>query len=72
MTLEDLAARITEYGVHIPALSLSRIERGERTVLDFELRAIAKALVVTMAWLADEEGIDEDREQRRRGDRTLK
>jgi len=57
LSQEDLAARIESYGVHIDRLGIGRIESGKRTVLDFELRAIAAALYVPISWLVCEEEI---------------
>jgi HTH-type transcriptional regulator, cell division transcriptional repressor len=59
----DLAARVEAYGVHIDRLGIGRIEAGTRTVLDFELRAIAAALYVPISWLVGEEEIYEKEQE---------
>lgn len=52
---EDLAARVRAYGVVMTQEMVSKIERGLRPVLDYELKAIASSLAVGIAWLVDEE-----------------
>jgi hypothetical protein len=53
----DLSARVEAYGVRLNRASVSKIELGDRTVTDFELRALAAALAVSVGWLVNEEGI---------------
>ena len=38
----------------IDRAGISKIETGERVVLDFELKAIGEALLVKVGWLLDE------------------
>ena len=59
----DLAARVEVYGVHIDRLGIGRIEAGTRTVLDYELRAIAAALYVPLSWLVNEEDVYEKEQE---------
>lgn len=51
----QLAARVQTEGVIIEQDSLSRIESGTRLVQDFELKALARALRVTVDWLLENE-----------------
>ena len=52
LTQEELAQKIQlESGLEVTKIIISRIERGERHVIDQELRMIAKALNVSMDWL---------------------
>ena len=51
LTVGDLEARLQLGGSRVDAESIRRIERGERMVKDYELRAIARALNVRVTWL---------------------
>ena len=51
LTQTDLAARIQVLGVNLERNGISKIESGIRFVADYELRAIAQALHVDVAWL---------------------
>ena len=51
----QLAARVQTEGVIIEQDSLSRIESGTRLVQDFELKALGRALRVTVDWLLENE-----------------
>ena len=51
VTQTDLAARLQVAGVIIERNSITRIESGERFVADYELRALAKILKVSVEWL---------------------
>ncbi|MCL2674155.1 MAG: helix-turn-helix domain-containing protein [Defluviitaleaceae bacterium] len=52
LTQEELAKKIQlESGLEITKIIISRIEKGERHVIDQELRMIAQALNVSMNWL---------------------
>ena len=59
MRQEDLARKINLMGMEITPLIISRIEKNQRHVCDAELRMLANALGVTMAWLCGE-GEDAD------------
>jgi HTH-type transcriptional regulator, cell division transcriptional repressor len=50
---EDLAGRLAAKGISIDRSAISRIESGERYVLDYELKAIAVCLGVTSGTLLD-------------------
>lgn len=53
---DDLAGRLARRGVVMDRSAISRIENRTRYVMDYEARAIAQALKVTIAWLYAEEG----------------
>ncbi len=55
MTQEDLAIKIQLDGMEMTQLIISRIEKNIRHVCDAELRALAKALGVTMDWLCGDD-----------------
>ena len=51
VTQEDLAGRMAAKGVSVDRTAISRIELKERYVMDFEAKALAKCLGVSVAWL---------------------
>ena len=52
LTQDALAKKIQlETGLEVTKLIISRVEKGERHVIDQELRMIAKTLNVSMDWL---------------------
>ena len=51
ITQEDLAARLQTKGLTLDRTAISKVERGERLVPDYEVVAIAKALKVDVKWL---------------------
>lgn len=48
LSQKELSERLETYAVYICRGSISRIERHERAVMDFELKALAEALKVTI------------------------
>lgn len=54
LSQQELSARLETYAVYICRGSISRIEQKERTVADFELQAISKALNVEISDLFEE------------------
>ena len=55
ITQSDLVARLQLEGLKdIDQPIISRIEKGDRIVADYEIKAIAKALKVTVGWLLKE------------------
>lgn len=50
----DLVARLQVLGLKIEQSAISKIENGQRPVLDTEIVAIAKALNVSVEWLLGE------------------
>jgi len=58
LTQEEFAKKIQlTSGLEITKIIISRIEKGERHVIDQELRMIAKALNVSMDWLVGDTDI---------------
>ena len=55
MTQEDLAREINLRGMEITPLIISRIEKGQRHVIDAELLMLSKVLGVSMEWLCGAE-----------------
>ena len=51
---DDLSGRLARLGIQINQASLSKLENRQRSVLDYEVSAIAKALKVTISWLFGE------------------
>lgn len=51
ITQEDLSARLQLRGLTLDRTAISKIERGERFVPDYEVVAIAKSLKVDVKWL---------------------
>jgi len=51
---QDLAGRLAARGISIDQTGVSRIERQERYLMDYEIKAIARCLRVTVAWLFNE------------------
>ena len=55
LTQSELAARLQVSGIVIERDSISRIEIGTRFVADYELRALADILNVSVAWLLSDD-----------------
>ena len=53
ITQTDLVARLQVLGMRIDQSGVSKIESGQRPVLDTEVIALAKALKVSVAWLLE-------------------
>jgi hypothetical protein len=51
LTQDELSGRLSALGVSIDRAGISKIEVGLRSVLDFEVKAFAKVLGVSVAWL---------------------
>jgi len=54
LTQDQLSGKLAQRGVSIDRAGISKIETGARCVLDFEVRAFAKALGVSVGWLLGE------------------
>ena len=54
ITQTDLVARLQVLGTTIDQSGLSKLESGQRPVLDIEVVALAKALKVSVEWLLGE------------------
>lgn len=55
LTQDDLARELNLMGMDFTKVIISRIEKNQRHVVDGELKALAKALGVTMEWLCSED-----------------
>lgn len=53
LSQESLAAKMQVSGVVIEREAISKIETGDRFVADYELRAFAQVLGVSMEWLTN-------------------
>lgn len=51
LTQDELSGQLAKLGVTIDRAGISKIEIGTRYVLDFEIKALARALRVSAAWL---------------------
>lgn len=51
LTQDELSGQLAALGVTIDRAGISKIESGTRSVLDYELKAIAKVLGVSVGWL---------------------
>lgn len=54
LTQQGLANKIQFLGIGMTKTIVSRIEKGERHVVDAELKTIAQALGVSMEWLVED------------------
>ena len=56
LTQDALSGRLARLGVQLDRAAIAKIENDLRYVLDFEVRALARALDVDIGWLlADEQ-----------------
>ena len=51
MTQAQLAEALVKRGVSMDRAGISKIEIGQRSVYDFEVKALSKVLGVTLDWL---------------------
>jgi len=56
LTQDELSGQLAKLGVAIDRAGISKIEIGARCVLDYEVKALAKALGVTSEWLLGGKG----------------
>lgn len=54
LTQDELSGRLAQLGANIDRAGISKIEIGARCVLDYEVKAFAKALGVSVGWLLGE------------------
>jgi transcriptional regulator with XRE-family HTH domain len=52
---DELSGRLAAKGVTIDRSGISKIENGERYLMDYEILALAKSLQVSVGWLFGEE-----------------
>jgi hypothetical protein len=51
LTQEELSGKLALLGIQLDRAAVAKIESDRRGVLDFELKAIAEALEVSVEWL---------------------
>jgi hypothetical protein len=51
LTQEELSGKLALLGIQMDRAAVAKIESDRRGVLDFELKAMAEALDVSVAWL---------------------
>lgn len=51
LSQEDLSGRLAARGITIDRSGISKIENGERYLMDYEVLALAKCLDVPVGWL---------------------
>jgi len=56
LTQDELSGQLAKIGVAIDRAGISKIEIGVRCVLDYEVKALAKALGVSTEWLLGGKG----------------
>jgi transcriptional regulator with XRE-family HTH domain len=56
----QLAARAQVAGLPLSAHAVKRVERGERAVLDYELKKLARALRVPIGVFLEQSGISKE------------
>jgi hypothetical protein len=53
ITQDDLSGKLAKAGVQLDRVAIAKIETGSRCAFDFEVKAIAAALGVSVSWLLD-------------------
>jgi hypothetical protein len=51
LTQDALSGRLARLGIQLDRAAIAKIENNHRRVLDYELKALAKALGVPVHWL---------------------
>jgi HTH-type transcriptional regulator, cell division transcriptional repressor len=51
LTQDALSGKLARLGVQLDRAAIAKIENNHRHVFDYELKALAKALKVSAAWL---------------------
>jgi len=51
LTQNELSGKLARLGIQLDRAAVAKIENGQRHVLDYELRALARALGVEVNWL---------------------
>ena len=54
LTQDQLSGKLAAIGVSVDRAGVSKIEIGARSVLDYEVKALAKVLGVSAGWLLGE------------------
>ena len=55
LTQDDLSGKLAGLGIQLDRSAIAKIETNRRRVLDYELKALAKALGVEVNWLLGDE-----------------
>lgn len=55
LTQDALSGKLARIGVQLDRAAIAKIENDQRYVLDYELKALARALGVEIAWLLADE-----------------
>ncbi len=55
LTQDALSGKVARLGIQLDRATIAKIENNHRHVLDYELRALARALGVDSSWLLGEE-----------------
>jgi HTH-type transcriptional regulator, cell division transcriptional repressor len=55
LTQDALSGKLARLGIQLDRAAIAKIENNHRRVLDYELRALAKALGVEVNWLLGDE-----------------
>jgi len=56
LTQDALSGRVARLGIQLDRAAIAKIENNHRHVLDYEVKAIARALGVEVGWLLGDEG----------------
>ena len=51
LTQDDLSGRLARVGIQLDRVAIAKIENNHRRVLDYELKALATVLGVSVDWL---------------------
>jgi transcriptional regulator with XRE-family HTH domain len=51
LTQDELSAKLSRLGVYVDRAGIAKIETGIRCVVDYEIKALADVLGVSVAWL---------------------
>lgn len=51
LTQDALSGRLAQLGIQLDRAAIAKIENNSRYVLDYELKALAKVLEVSLNWL---------------------
>jgi len=55
LTQDALSGKLARLGIQLDRAAIAKIENDHRHVLDYELKALAKALAVEVGWLLGDE-----------------
>lgn len=55
LTQDALSGKLARVGIQLDRAAIAKIENNHRHVLDYELKALAKALGVSVDWLLGDE-----------------